>query len=160
MKNLYREGCLIIKHDDVLDEVWQEKLSKIMEVIKLPLFVRFIDKGYISVFKDGIDLQMDKPFDHRHDRVRAYPLNKIQREGVIKIFKDIVYAGIKTGYTLADFTRRNIILVDDTPYLIDFDVIIEGELNMDYINIFQKMLDYLEIKYRFDGDLKKLYEKL
>lgn len=151
---------LVVKTDPKYDDEWRRKLASILKVIKIPAFASFVRNGYATEFINGIDLQEDTPFNFRHDIVRAYPLNEIQRRKVIKIFKDIVYAGIETGYTLADFTKRNIILDGNTPYLIDYDVIIEGDLPQDYIDIFQRMLDYLEIDYKFNGDLKELYERL
>lgn len=150
----------VLKIDNKLDQAWREKFEKILEHMDIPAFIGFVDGGYQTKYIDGIDLQEDLPFQPRHDKVRSFPLTKLQRERVIKIFRDIVKSGIETNYILADFTKRNIILKEDIPYLIDYDVIIEGELSQDYIDLWQKMLDYLEIDYRFDGGLKKLYECL
>ena len=159
MKKIYIDGDTVVKVDMKLDLAWREKLMKIMEYMEIPAFQKFIYRGYVTKFINGKDLQEDFPFLHRHDEVRSYPLNPIQYDSVIKIFKDIVYAGIKTGYILADFTKRNIIVTDDKAYLIDYDIILE-ELNEDYIRIYQNILNYLKIDYQFDGDLVKLYECL
>lgn len=159
MKKITREGAVIVKQDAVLNKDWKNKFKEIKKHMEFPLFVRFIPNGYITIYVDGEDLQCDKPFKPRHDIVRAKPLNKAQRDNIILIFKDVVNAGIKTGFTLADFTKRNIMLVENNAYLIDYDVIIE-EFNQDYIDIFQKMLDYLEIDFKFKGDLKALYERI
>lgn len=156
MKNSYKEGKYVYKKGGNLKTTWRKQFREIIKVIKIPAFYKFLSNGYITHFIDGIDLQEDKPFNYRHDIVRAYPLNEKQKKAVIRIFKDIVYAGIKTGYTLADFTKRNLIVRGDDVFLIDYDVIIQGDLNEDYIKIFQNMLDYLEIDYRFNGDLKEL----
>lgn len=159
MKKCYLDNDLVYKINDNGSE-WSYQLIRIMEYVDIPAFVKLIPGGYVTKFIDGLDLQEDKPFQPRHDIVRGYPLNPIQKQRVIKIFSDIVLAGIKTNFTLADFTKRNIIMQGDIPYLIDYDVIIEGKLNSDYIAILQKMLDYLEIPYKFDGDLERLYESL
>lgn len=152
-RNLY----VVYKKDNTLDKEWRRKFESILEVIDLPAFAFFIHKGYAAWFINGIDLHGERlEGGESFDVV----LNDTQKEKIIDIFKDIVYAGIKTGYTLADFTRKNIMIDGNTPYLIDYDVIIEGELNEDYIRIFQKMLDYLEIDYQFDGNLENLYECL
>ena len=159
MKKIRREGDLVIKIGKEFTVDWESKLTKVLTVINIPAFVKFIPNGYVTKFIDGVDLQSDKPFKWRHGVLNSdYKLNEIQRQKVIKIFKDIALAGIKTNYTLADFTKRNIIIKGNELYLIDYDVIIEGKLPQDYINLFQKMLDYLKINYKFDGDLKKLYE--
>lgn len=152
-----RENSLVFKENKNLNAKWRTKLEKIMTVIKLPAFRLFLHNGYVTEFIKGTDLwgeNMDgkEPCDLK--------LTPKQREAVIKIFRDIVYAGIKTGYTLADFTRKNVMVEGNKAYLVDYQVIIEGELNEDYIRIFQTMLDYLEISYKFDGDLKKLHERL
>lgn len=152
-RNLY----VVYKIDKTLNDKWRRRFEAILKIIELPAFAFFIHKGYAAWFIDGIDLhgenlESKEPYDVQ--------LNSIQRKRVIKIFRDIVYAGIKTGYTLADFTRKNIMIDGNTPYLIDYDIIIEGELNQDYINIFQSMLNYLEIDYQFDGNLENLYECL
>ena len=161
MKKTYRKAGRVYKTDEMrLNNEWKRKFKPILKTIKIPAFLEFLPYGYITRYIEGIDLQEDLPFQPRHDIVRGYPLNEKQREGVIKIFRDIVFAGLNTGYTLADFTKRNIILKGDQPYLIDYDIIIEGDLPEDYIKIFQKMIDYLELDYQFDGDLQKLYERI
>lgn len=152
-----RENSLVFKENKNLNAKWRLKLEKIMTVIKLPAFRFFLHNGYVNEFIKGTDLwgeNMDgkEPLDLK--------LSPKQREAVIKVFRDIVYAGIKTGYTLADFTRKNVMVEGNKAYLVDYQVIIEGDLNKDYIRIFQTMLDYLQISYKFDGDLKKLYERL
>lgn len=152
-----RRGDYVYKTNDRLDREWREKFMDIMEYVYFPLFVNFIPGGYVTKFIGGVDLQEDEPFNPRHDKVRSYPLNEIQRERVIQILKDILYAGIRTGNYLGDFTRRNIIITGNTPFLIDYDVII-GSFNEDYIRIYQTMLDYLQIDHQFDGDAKNLYE--
>lgn len=123
-----------------------------------------IDGGYMEDYFDGTDLQEDRPFAHRHDVVRYLALTPTQRQNVRSLFKKIVGRAIKTGYLLADFTRRNVILVGDEAHLIDFDIIINVEpekpIPSEYIRIFQEMIDYLEIDYIFDGNLKKLHGKL
>ena len=154
-----RKGNYVYKTAEVLNADWREKFASIMEYMHFPAFIKFIPNGYVTKYIDGYDLQEDKPFNYRHDIVRAYPLNDTQRQGVIKILKDVVFSGLKTGYILGDFTKRNIIIKSDTPYLIDYDVIIE-EFNEDYIRIYQTMLDYLQIEYEFKGNLKELHERL
>lgn len=159
MRSVKLIGDVVYKIDPKLNDEWKEKLQEIMKYMGIPAFEGFIEGGYKTRYIDGFDLQEDRPFKPRHDIVRAFPLTTIQKKRVLKIFKDIVYAGIKTGYTLADFTKRNIILEGMTPYLIDYDVIIE-DFNKDYIDLFQKMIDYLEIDYKFDGNLHALYKVL
>ncbi len=151
------KGILVFKRGKQFDWEWRRKLQEIMHIIDLPAFFCFQEDGYVTRFIDGTDLHGENLSDKLSEEII---LTRLQRKRLIKLFKDIVYAGIETGYILADFTKKNIMLHKNNVYLIDFEVIIEGELNQDYINIFQQMLDYLKIDYRFDGDLKKLYERL
>lgn len=152
-RNLY----VVYKRDKTLNDKWKKKFETILKVIDIPAFAFFTYKGYATWFIHGTDLHGENLENKMFQDIQ---LNSIQRKRVIKIFRDVIYAGIKTGYTLADFTRKNIMIDGNTPYLIDYDVIIEGELNQDYINIFQTMLDYLGISYQFDGNLENLYECL
>ncbi len=154
-----KRGRFVYKTNETLTLEWKEKFMAIMDYMYFPAFVRFIPGGYVTEFINGVDLQEDIPFNYRHDIVRAYPLTNFQRQKIIEILKDILNAGIKTGYYLGDFTKRNIIMEVRQPFLIDYDVIIE-EFNEDYIRIYQTMLDYLKIDYKFDGDPVKLYEYL
>lgn len=157
MRKTRREGDLVIKTSSLHDEEWKKKLEKIMTVMEIPLFVKFIPNGYVTRFIDGTDLQGDKWFNYIEEE--PLDLNGWQRRNVVKIFKDIVWAGIETGYLLADFTKRNVLLLENKAYLIDYDVIIE-EMTEDYIHIFNEMLKFLKVPYTFNGDLKELYRQL
>lgn len=157
-KVVHKNEWVYKTNSSVLNNQWRNNFKKILEVMKIPLFVKFIPNGYVTRYVDGVDLDGDGFCDYIS--VQPLKLTTQQRATVVKIFKDIVEAGIKTNYTLADFTRKNVLLTNDGAFLIDYDVIIEGQLNNEYIKLFQQMIDYLKIDYTFDGNLKGLYENI
>lgn len=154
-----KKGNFVYKTNKRLNYEWKEKFVLIMEYVYFPAFVKFIPNGYVAKYINGIDLQEDKPFKPRHDIIRSYNLSATQKKKIIEIWKDVLLAGVRTGFFLGDITRRNFLVKKDEVYLIDYDVIIE-KFNSDYIKIYQTMLDYLCLSYRFNGDAQKLYEYL
>lgn len=163
MKNIYRLGKLVIKKDPLnLDSAWKLKLKEIMKIWRFHAFNNFVKGGYSTYYVDGVDLQGDRPFKHRHDRLKLIDLSPEVRSKVIRTFRQLVLAGMTTDYFLCDLTPRNIILNNDCPYFIDFDVIwdMKKPLSNDYIEIIQRMLKYLTIDYKFDGGLYALHKVL
>lgn len=150
------ERKYVTKRSNKCDDSWWKKV----EVLGIKS-IAWVPGGYKMPYYDGIDLQEDRPFSHRHDKVRFLKLNPIQKRNVANLFKNEVKAALETGYLIGDLTRRNIIMCGNTPYRIDFDMVFDiNNLPESVISTRQEMLDYLEIDFKFTGDLKELYKIL
>lgn len=148
---------------------WATGLMAISETIKIPALKGIVlgsmgEVGYVTDYIDGEDLQEDKPFNYRHDKVRAKKINDTTTIKIVELLKKILIGAIGSGYLICDVTKRNILVKDNEAYLVDFDIIEEikdGMLtNQSYIQIYQELLDYLKIKHVFYGDIKQLLDRL
>jgi hypothetical protein len=155
-KDVIPMGDIVIKRNENLDDEWEKRLSKVLELVDTTAFDSFATGGYATKFIDGIDLYGSRPYK---GETKEFILDLRTRENLVDLFKSVVFAGIETGYYLADFTRRNIVVYNHYPYLIEFDEIIT-EFDQSYIDIYQEMIDFLNIDYKFKGNPKELYEVL
>lgn len=152
------------------NSMWGAEIEEISSVVVIPAFKGLIisDTGYVVGYMmdyiDGTDLQEDKPFEHRHDKVRVKKLNKIQEEMVLQLILTLLIGAIGSGYLICDITKRNIMLDNKAAYLVDLDTvcpIVNGKLeDQSQIDILQETLDMLKIDYVFDGDINKLYKRI
>lgn len=76
---------------------------------------------YITDYINGRDLLGDLPFHPSHGIIRKVILSDTAKNNLRSCIEKVKEAGRELGYTLGDVTRRNIILKDDFPYLVDFD---------------------------------------
>lgn len=144
------------------DPEWRKRLELFMSECPLPAFVRFLQKGYITEYIDGVDLWGDTPFEFGGNTT-PFELSDAQKENVLALLKDVVRAAYKTEVYLGEFTRRNIMLRGDTPYLIDYDHLYEGKvMEPSSAAGYQELLDFLEVEYDFKshGNIEKLYNAL
>lgn len=139
-------------HNDL--DSWRRRLDQLMEILPLPAFVCFTRDGYITRFIDGYDLD---------ERPVTDP--DISRR-VAKILLLICEAALAKGFVLTDVVPKNFrVSYGGAVYLLDYDWIMDcpdGRVNgaADRVQVFQDLLDWVNIRHTFDGELDLLAASL
>jgi len=165
---LYKLGNHIYRISHPLSIEWAHSIQRMMECVSIPGFVGLVRpndfmgyRGYVTDYISSKDLWGDEPFNPEHGNRKEIKLDKKQRQMVIDLLKRIVFAGWISGWYLPDVNRRNILMDNGGAYLVDYeDVVSVTDITEGHIHIMQELLDYLKIDYKFDGDLKGLFQAL
>jgi len=144
-RKIWRDGDLVYKRDSArLDAKWADQMQTIIQHWQpwnqLALHT-FLSNGYITRFIDGTDLHGNPPFCNTEDTVVV--LSPTRRFEVLSIFAQAIEVGETLGFTLGDITCGNLMMDDNSIYLIDYDVIVPWPLPESHVRVWNNTLRLL-----------------
>lgn len=155
-------GEIVYKYNTILNKIWQDRLSQLLNHVEIPLFIKLLDYGYAIKYIDGIDLYGDRPFRPSHIHNKYLELSSDMNKNLINWYMNILTGCKNANYYLYDITPRNVIMKDEKFYLIDLDGIIPINMIIEpfYQYATNQWLKYLKINYNFTGNIDDLIDKL
>lgn len=133
----FKNGYVIKEDNQRLTEDWISKFSEITKLIDLPHLEDFGLGFYKTLYLEGTNLHGDPPFSSGKT---GSILNISNKYEVLKIFNTAANIGKILGFTLGDITCGNIILYNNSLYLIDFDIIVQWPLPESYERIWDNTI--------------------